>query len=148
MKYKVLNDDGQKTFALIMSTGDEVAGCITRFAKDQKISAAQFTGIGAFSSATLGFFDVTRKEYKRIKISEQTEVLSLLGDISTYKSEPKLHAHVVLGKEDGSAHGGHLLDAIARPTVEIILTESPAHLKREMDETTGIPLIRIEDTHT
>lgn len=142
-----MSNDAQKTFALIMDAGDEVAGCITGFAKEHKISAAQITGIGAFSSATLGFFDIASKDYKKIVIDEQTEVLSLLGDVSLYKNEPKLHAHVVLGKKDGTAHGGHLMEAVTRPTVEIILTESPAHLKRKMDEATGIPLISIDQSN-
>lgn len=143
MKFKLLNDNGQKTFALILDTGDEVAACITNFAKEQKISAAQFTGIGAFSRATLGFFDTAEKAYKKIEVREQTEVLSLLGDLSLYKDEPKLHAHVVLGKRDGTAHGGHLIEGIARPTLEVILTESPAYLKRKMNDETGIPLIDV-----
>lgn len=147
MKFKLLNTGQQKTFALIMDTGDEVAACITSFAKQQNLSAAQFTGIGAFSSATLGFFDLSRKDYKRIQITEQTEVLSLIGDISLYQNEPKVHAHVVLGKEDGTAHGGHLLEAITRPTLEIILTESPAYLRREIDPAIDIPLINLEPTH-
>ncbi len=144
MKFKLLNDNGQKTFALILDTGDEVASCITRFAKEQEIASAQFTGIGAFRRATLGFFDIAEKEYKKIEVREQTEVLSLLGDVALYKGEQKLHAHVVLGKRDGTAHGGHLIEAIARPTLEIILTESPGYLKRKMNEETGIPLIDIE----
>jgi predicted DNA-binding protein with PD1-like motif len=144
MKFKLLNADKQKTFALIMDAGDEVGACITAFAKQQNLSAAQFTGIGAFSSATLGFFDLSRKDYKRIRITEQTEVLSLIGDISLYQNVPKMHAHVVLGKEDGTAHGGHLLEGITRPTVEIILTESPAYLRREIDPTVAIPLIKLD----
>jgi len=70
-------------------------------------------------------------------------VLSLLGDIALADGKPKLHAHVVLGKRDGSAHGGHLLEAHVRPTLEVILTESPSHLERVHDPETGLPLIRI-----
>ena len=67
----------------------------------------------------------------------------MTGDITLYKDEPKVHAHVVVGKEDGTAHGGHLLEAIVNPTLEIILTESPTYLQREMDEAIGIPLINV-----
>lgn len=56
---------------------------------------------------------------------------------------PQLHAHVVVGKSDGSAHGGHLLSARVRPTLEVVLVESPAYLRRETDEETGLALIRI-----
>jgi uncharacterized protein len=48
-----------------------------------------------------------------------------------------------LGKEDGRAHGGHLLKATVHPTLEIILNESPAYLSREMDKESGLALIKI-----
>ena len=143
MKAKLLSADKQKTFAVVLSSGDEVMQCLLSFAKQQQLHAAQFTGIGAFSNATLGFFNFAIKDYQKIEISEQVEVLNLTGDISLYKGEPKLHAHVVLGKRDGTAHGGHLLEATVHPTLELILTESPAYLKREVDIDTGLPLIKI-----
>ena len=143
MKFKIINNDKQKTFAVILDSGDEVMEKMKAFAKEQKVSASQFTAIGALSEATLGFFDFAIKDYKKIEIKEQAEVLSLLGDISIYKNEYKVHAHMVLGKKDGTAHGGHLLRAITHPTLEIILTESPAYLERQMDKESGIPLIKI-----
>lgn len=144
MKFKLLNNNGQKTFALILNDGDNVTECITSFAQEQHLHAAQITAIGAFSEATLGFFDFSIKDYKKIEIKQQTEVLTLIGDISVYKNKPLLHAHVVLGKEDGTAYGGHLLHAIVHPTLEIIVTESPAWLMRKMNEAIGIPLIAVE----
>lgn len=72
------------------------------------------------------------------------ELVSLLGDFALSKGEPKLHAHVVVAKSDGSAHGGHLLQGVVRPTLEVVLVESPAWLHRETDAATGLPLIRIK----
>lgn len=143
MKYKLLNNDKQKTFAIILESGEEVMEQLMAFTKEQKLSASQFTAIGAFSEAVVGFFDFSIKDYKKIPFKEQMEVLTLNGDISRYNNEFKIHAHVVLGKEDGTAHGGHLMKAIVHPTLEIILNESPAYLKREMDEKSGIPLIKV-----
>ncbi len=143
MKSKLLNADTQHTYAIVLDTGDEVIASLCAFAKKEKISAAQFTAIGAFRHCTLGFFDLDKKDYKRIEVPQQTEVLSMLGDISLYRNEPKVHAHVVLGTEDGTARGGHLLEATVRPTLEIILTESPTFLQRKMDEAAGIPLIAV-----
>ena len=143
MKFKLLNDDKQKTFALILDSDDEVMESIATFARQQHLTASQFNAIGAFSKTTLGFFDFSVKDYKRIEINEQVEVLNIAGDISLYKNEFKIHAHAVVGKEDGTAHGGHLIKGIVHPTLEIILTESPAYLKREMDKESGIPLIKI-----
>lgn len=143
MKYKLINNDKQKTFAIILESGEEVMEKIMAFAKEQKLSASQFTAIGAFSETTIGFFDFSVKDYKKIPIKEQMEVLALNGDITLYENEYKIHAHVVLGKKDGTAHGGHLMKAIVHPTLEIILNESPAHLQRQMDKESGIPLIKI-----
>ncbi len=143
MKSKLLNNDKQKTFAIILDSGDEVMESILSFAKEQNLSAAQFTAIGAFSEVTLGYFDFSIKDYKKNEIKEQVEVCTLAGDVSLYKDEHKVHAHVVVGKKDGVAYGGHVLKAIAHPTLEIILTESPAYLIREMDKDSGIPLISI-----
>ena len=80
---------------------------------------------------------------ERIPVKEQVEVLALVGDIALQEGKPKLHAHVVLGRRDGSACGGHLLEARVRPTLEVIVTESPAHLRREHDPVTGLALIRV-----
>jgi predicted DNA-binding protein with PD1-like motif len=143
MNSRLLNDEEQKTFALILSDGDNVTACITSFAKEKHIHSAQLTAIGAFSEATLGFFDFSIKDYKKIPVKQQTEVLTLVGDISVYQNRPLLHAHVVLGKEDGTAVGGHLMHAIVHPTLEIILTESPGWMVRQLDEKIGIPLIKI-----
>ncbi|MGZ5090509.1 MAG: hypothetical protein ACXWIP_05120 [Burkholderiales bacterium] len=49
----------------------------------------------------------------------------------------------MLGLRDGSARGGHLLEAHVRPTLEVILTESPGYLKREFDPVSGLALIRL-----
>lgn len=143
MKYKLLNESGQKTFAIILEYNDEVIGSILSFAKKENIKAAQFTAIGALSAVTTGFFDFEIKDYKKTEIKEQVEVLTLAGDISLFNDQPKVHAHVVLGKGDGKAYGGHLLKAIVHPTLEIILTESPSFLIRKLDEVSGIPLIII-----
>jgi len=90
----------------------------------------------------LGYFDIEKKEYEKILVEEQVEVLSLVGTIAPKDDgEPQVHAHVVLGRSDGTMKGGHLLEAHVRPTLEVILTESPEHLRRRTDEETGLPLI-------
>ena len=145
MRAKVLNDDRERTFAIIFDSGDEVTSGLTRFAREQNLSAARFTAIGAFRSAVLGYFDWQKKDYERNPIDDQVEVLALVGDVALANGEPKIHAHVVLGMRDGTARGGHLLEAQVRPTLEVILTESPGYLKREFDPESGLALIRIGD---
>jgi predicted DNA-binding protein with PD1-like motif len=132
---------GQRTFALVFDTGDEAVDGLLRFARERRLAAASFTAIGAFQSATLGYFEIERHAYRHIEIAEQVEVLSLIGNVATAADGPKIHAHVVVGKRDGTAHGGHLLAARVRPTLEVVLTETPAHLRRRTDPDTGLPLI-------
>jgi predicted DNA-binding protein with PD1-like motif len=131
---------------LVFDRGDEVIAELTAFARAQRLSASHFTAIGALQEVTLGYFQPDRRDYKRIAIGEQVEVLSLVGDIALKDGEPKVHAHVVVGKSDGTAHGGHLLLARVWPTLELILTESPKHLRRRSDEATGLALIDLSAT--
>ena len=145
MQWKLLNDTPLRTFAVILDSGDEAVDCLSRFAREQHLHASQLSAIGAFSRVVLGYFDVGKKDYRRIEIDEQVELIALLGDFALADGEPKLHAHVVVGKSDGSAHGGHLLEAMVRPTMEVVLNEMPAYLHREHDEETGLPLIRIHE---
>ena len=147
MKEKLLHDEsGQKTFGVVFDTGDEVATGLLAFAKEKGLAASHFTAIGAFSDVTFGFFDLATKDYQKIQINEQVEVLSLIGDIALIKGEPKVHAHVVVGKADGTAHGGHLMEAHVRPTLEVFVVESPARLIRKIDDETGLPLIDLDAT--
>jgi predicted DNA-binding protein with PD1-like motif len=133
---------GERTYAIILASGDEVMETLTRFAKEADLDAASFKAIGAFERATLAFFDWEHKEYLPIAVDEQVEVASLTGDIAIGPDgKPALHIHTVLGRHDGSAVAGHLQQAIVRPTLEVILTEAPTYLKKEFDPEIGIALI-------
>lgn len=143
MKSKLINHEREKTYVLIFDTGDEVAAGLLDFAKQNKLAAAHFTAIGALEKLTLGYFDWRKKEYEKTPLNEQVEVLSLVGNIVDTDKGPKLHAHIVVGKRDGSAHGGHLVEATVRPTLEVMLTESPSHLQRRHDAASGLALIKL-----
>lgn len=144
MHSRTLSEGQLTTFIIVFQEADEVVEGLTRFAEEAQLDAAEFTGLGALRSATLGFWDVDEKDYHRIEIDEQVEVISLLGNITTADGKAKVHPHIVLGKRDGTAHGGHLLKAHVRPTLELIVTETPSHLRRRMDEAAGLPLIDLK----
>jgi predicted DNA-binding protein with PD1-like motif len=138
--------EGGETYVLVFDKGDEVMEQLAAFASERELTAGHFTAIGAFSDVTLGFLDPETNEYMPIVVDEQVEALSLVGDISLENGERRVHAHVVIGKRDGRAYGGHLLAAHVWPTLEVVLTESPAHLRRRVDEETGLPLIALDDS--
>jgi predicted DNA-binding protein with PD1-like motif len=147
MKVQLLHEQqGEKTFAAIFDKGDEAVAGLQDFAQKNQVTAAHFTAVGAFSDVTLGYFERGRKDYKKIPLREQVEVLSLVGNIALNNGKPKVHAHVVVGKADGTAYGGHLLEAHVWPTLEVIVVESPRHLRRKTDEETGLALISVEPT--
>ena len=135
--------DGLRTFVVVLATGDEAVSILTTFAGEQRLGASHFTAIGAFSRAVVAYFDWSSKTYRHVRIDEQVEVLSLMGDITKDGDTPKLHAHVVLGKRDASAHGGHLVEAVVRPTLEIVVTELPRPLHRRVDPESGLALIDV-----
>ena len=141
MHHQLLHDDGAKTWAVVLDTGDEVTACLLDFAKANQLEATHLSAIGAFERAVLGYFDWQSKSYQRNPVASQCEVVSLLGDIARSDGQPKLHMHAVLGLADGRALGGHLLEGHVRPTLEVIVTETPAHLRRRHDPVSGLALI-------
>jgi predicted DNA-binding protein with PD1-like motif len=146
MQSKLLHEaHGKRTFAVILQKGDEAMACLRTFAERERLGGAQITAIGAFSRAKLAFFDWESKTYNVIAVDEQTEVASLIGDIAIGPDgKPTVHAHAVLGKRGGSAMAGHLQEGHVRPTLEIIVTESPAHLCKAKDPESGLALIRAD----
>jgi predicted DNA-binding protein with PD1-like motif len=143
MTTELLNKQGEKTYAVIFDKGDEVIAGLQAFANEHDVATYEIAGIGAFSDVTLGYFDREREDYKKIPLHEQVEALSLVGNISRSGDKPKVHVHVVVGKADGTAWGGHILAAHVWPTLELIVTQAPAHLQRTTDPETGLALIDI-----
>jgi predicted DNA-binding protein with PD1-like motif len=142
MKAALLHEhDGLRVFAVVLASGEEVVQNLTLFANNHRLAASHFTAIGAFERAVVAYFDWESKRYSPIPIDEQVEVLSLAGDITLDGTAPKIHAHVVVGKHDGSAHGGHLMEGHVRPTLELVVTELPRHLHRRHDAESGLALI-------
>jgi hypothetical protein len=145
MQYKQIHrsEDGQRTYAVVLETGEEVMERLNGFVAAERIGAAQLTAIGALRDVVLMYFDWDKKSYMRIPVREQVEVASLIGDVAEGPDgKPSLHVHLVVGKRDGSAMAGHLGEAHVRPTLEVIVTENPAHLRKVKDEQSGLPLIR------
>jgi uncharacterized protein len=142
MKSKTVTDDLERTFILILDEGEEAFETITAFANREKISGATVTAIGAFAHARVGWFDLAARSYKPIDVSEQCEVLSLIGDVAQGDDgKASLHLHAVLGLQDGSLRGGHFLSGTVRPTLEVAIRETVAQLRRKKRDDLGIALI-------
>jgi hypothetical protein len=146
MKHKLVWEAaGLRTFVLVLDPGEEAVAAIKGFAGAQGLSGASLTALGAFEHATVAWFDVEAKQYRPIEVASQCEGLSLLGDVARDdQGGVALHIHAVLGLADGTTRGGHLLRATVRPTLEVTLVETPAHLRRTLRPELGVALIDLD----
>ena len=144
MRHKLLEDiGGRRKFVLALEAGEDAVATITAFAQAQHLGATSLTGIGAFAHSSLGYFNPGTGEFRQNDITEQTEVLSMIGNIAVQDDGThKMHVHVVLGCIDATTRGGHLIEGSVRPTLEIVLEESPAHLARGLDAKSGLVLLQ------
>ena len=144
MKYKVVEDADVVTYVVVCDPGDEAVAALTQFARAEDLEAASIAAVGAFEHAVVGWFDRAAKDYRRIAVDEQCEVLSLLGDVAEGQDGPILHMHTVLGLSDGTTRGGHLLEGKVFPTLEVVVTETPAELRKIMRTDLGIAVIDLD----
>ena len=148
MKYKVVEDADVVTYVVVCDPGDEAVTALTQFARAEDLEAASIAAVGAFEHAVVGWFDRAAKDYRRIRVDEQCEVLSLLGDVAEGQDGPILHMHTVLGLSDGTTRGGHLLEGKVFPTLEVVVTETPAELRKVMRPDIGIALIDLDQSES
>jgi hypothetical protein len=145
MRWKLIDTTGSRAYVVVLDPGDEAMALLSDFATDRQLTAAQVTAVGAFQQATVGWFDRAAKQYQPIKIDEQCEVLSLIGDVALGAGGgPQLHLHAVLGLSDGSTRGGHLLGGAVWPTLEVIIRDAPAELRKTDRPELGLALIDLD----
>ena len=149
MKSIIVEDADVVTYVVVCDPDDEAVSVLTDFASAEDLEASQITGVGGFERATLGWFDRGRKEHVPIPVEEQSEVLSLIGDVAQGPDgRPSLNIHVVLGLADGTTRGGHLIDGYVFPTLELTVTESPAALRKVFNPDIGVALIDLDQSET
>ena len=100
------------------------------FVNDQHIRAAQIHrefGAPEPYARSRVFLTGSKKIISRSRCAEQVEVASLIGDVATAPSgAPALHAHLVVGKRDGTAMAGHWDKRMSGPPWEVVLDGKPA----------------------
>ena len=138
----VWEEAGERTFVVVLDAGDEAFSALSDFADRNHLAGASLSALGAFERVTVGWFDLRAKAYRPILIDEQCEGLSLIGDVAVGDDgKASLHMHAVLGLQDGTTRGGHFLNGVVRPTLEVTVVETPAHLRRRKQPGLGVALI-------
>jgi len=135
--------NGERTYAVIFAKGDEIMSGLTEFAVREKLAAGHFSAIGALEHARFGWFDRARKAFRDIPVNEPVEMISLIGDLGLANGAPAIHAHGAVAFPDGHVRGGHILEAVAWPTLELFFTAYPAPLVKERDEETNLFLFNL-----
>jgi len=144
VRWKLIESPGTPTYVVVLDPGDEATAVLSEFAADQQLTGAQVTAVGAFERAMIGWFDRQAKSYRHVRVNQQCEVLSLIGDIALDTDGPQPHIHAVLGLQDGTTRGGHLLEGQVWPTLEVIIRETPAELRKTYRPEIGLALIDLD----
>ena len=132
-----------RTWAIIFGKGDDVVSGLSDWAKRERVSGAHMQAIGAMSSALFGWFDKDRRAYLNVPVEEQVECVALLGDVGLVKGEPVWHIHGCVAMRDGTVKGGHFLNAVAWPTLEVFVTETAIPLQKHEDPETTLELFAL-----
>ena len=132
-----------RVFLVSAEHNSDIVKFVTDFAKKQEIKTATFTAIGALKSAKLGFYDQHKHEYSEHILSASQEIASCIGNVSIKEGKPFVHAHAVLGDENGNVKAGHLLEGKVF-AAEVHLVELLGEkIERKSDDETGLFLWEI-----
>jgi len=142
MKSRILKKD---TVLLRLFPGEEIIASLQLFAHNYQNMFINFTGIGAINQATLGCFDIKSKNYIKKELTDNYEVVSLIGNIATVNNNPFIHSHICLSNDKFEVVGGHLMSATVSITTEITLSITDQTVARVEDKETGLQLLELED---
>jgi hypothetical protein len=70
---------------------------------------------------------------RRKRRRAQVECILLIGDVGLAEGKPALHVHGCVGHPDGRVTGGHLLQAVTWPTLEVFIDEIEVPLPKQKD---------------
>ena len=65
----------------------------------------------------------------------------MIGDFALYQGKPTVHTHMVVAHKDGTTSGGHVIEAIVFPTLEVMVTVDALPLYKRFDPDTDLTLI-------
>ena len=142
MRYQVFDDRIQ----IRGEAGEHAAEAVMEVLRRERITYASLTGLGAVRWAKFAYYNATTRSYEEHEIDEQMEVISLVGNTTLRDGNPFIHWHVGLARHDMSMIGGHFLDAVIRPTLEVWLRRESAEIHRVFDEGSGLALMELSES--
>lgn len=123
---------------LVLEAGEPVMQTVKRWLAEHKISGGAFTAIGGLRQVTLKYFNTSTRTYEEREISEQLEVLHLIGNVGILDGQPFVHAHITVGTREYQTYGGHFGDGVVSPVLELVLTRMGGTLTRRENAESGL----------
>lgn len=126
-------------YLIRLDKGDKLSSSLDTFMKETKLEGAWVNGLGATLKATLGFYDLDKREYRWQEYDGLREIVSLTGNLA-YDQDGSFvfHLHGVLSDEEYRTVGGHIQDLTAGATVELFVHRAYQPTKRKLDESVGL----------
>ncbi len=115
-----------RTFQITFAKGDEVAAGLAEFAEKNHLTASHFTAIGAFDHAVIGWQDPEKRAFKIIRLNEEMEVTSFVGNIRRdANGRAVVHAHCTVALlRNGQVYSGHFVEGQISLTMQMTLEDS------------------------
>jgi len=128
-----------------LEPNDQVIKSLTKIAEELKLTSGWISGIGAIKRASIGMFDIEKKEYNKKDFLDEYELVSFEGNISMKEGKPFIHAHIVFSDKNYLVYAGHLFETVITAAGEFVIHKSTSNIKRIMNNTVGLPLWCLSD---
>ena len=128
-----------------LESGEHANSTVLGLLSQEGIGYATLTGLGAVRWLKLAYWNALTRAYEEHELEEQLEVVSLVGNVSLRDDQPFLHWHVSLGRHDLSMLGGHFLDAIAHPNLEVWIQHEAGAVHRRVEPASGLALMDLPE---
>lgn len=129
-------------YVLRLDPGDEVVECLTHLAREEEITLASVTGLGAAKDVTVGLFSVSEKKFYGKHCEGEYEIASLTGNITQKDGQPYLHLHICFGNPAaGEVYAGHLTSCVISATAEIFVQVWNGEVGRGFSSEIGLNLL-------
>ena len=134
----------EKDYFIYIEKNEKVVDILTQFCKDQEITNAKISGIGAVKKTEIGAYDTIAKEYIRKPYPTVWELVNFEGNVTLKEGAPFVHAHVVLSGHDMQTIGGHLFETTVAAVGEFFLQKFDGNAHRKINEDVGLPCICLD----
>jgi predicted DNA-binding protein with PD1-like motif len=128
-------------FVIRFDRGEDVLAELQNWAVQERVEAASFSAIGASQKVVLAYYDLVTKEYQNHEVTQDLEVVSVLGNLGLFDGVPVVHMHGTFSKPDLSVIGGHVKQLIVSATCEVVLQVLPGTMRRQHDPVTGLNVL-------